>query len=163
MIAVGCRDVTTPPSRLKIVLAHQPPDLLVIDDHSSMPQPGAHASPAVEFELIADRRDRLDDGSVVMRGDRMVVEDRAGNSHQPASFCDAEARGPTMTDVFALFGRGCASHSPLYKLELQRLLADEPFQRRRDPGFILLKKIRRGRVFVKDAGLVLLNPDPDQV
>ncbi|HWX35683.1 MAG TPA: hypothetical protein VNZ53_50710 [Steroidobacteraceae bacterium] len=43
------------------------------------------------------------------------------------------------------------------------MLADEPFQRRRDPGFILLKKIRRGRVFVKDAGLVLLNPDPDQV
>jgi hypothetical protein len=34
---------------------------------------------------------------------------------------------------------------------------------RRDPGFILLKKIRRGRVFVKDAGLVLLNPGPDQV
>ena len=42
------------------------------------------------------------------------------------------------------------------------MLADKPFQRR-DPGFILLKKIRRGRVFVKDAGLVLLNPDPDQV
>lgn len=42
------------------------------------------------------------------------------------------------------------------------MLADKPFQRR-DPGFILLKKIRRGRVFVKGAGLVLLNPDPDQV
>ena len=40
------------------------------------------------------------------------------------------------------------------------MLADEPFQRR-DPGFILLKKIRRGRVFVKGAGLVLLNPHPD--
>ena len=60
------------------------------------------------------------------------------------------------------FRPGCASHSPLYKLELQRLLADKPFQRR-DPGFILLKKIGRGRVFVKGAGLVLLNPDPDQV
>ena len=42
------------------------------------------------------------------------------------------------------------------------MLADKPFQRR-DPGFILLKKIGRGRVFVKGAGLVLLNPDPDQV
>ena len=42
------------------------------------------------------------------------------------------------------------------------MLADKPFQRR-DPGFILLKKIRRGRVFVKGAGLVLLDPDPDQV
>jgi hypothetical protein len=27
----------------------------------------------------------------------------------------------------------------------------------------MLKKIRRGRVFVKDAGLVLLNPDPGQI
>ena len=60
------------------------------------------------------------------------------------------------------FRPGCVSHSPPYELELQRLLADEPFQRR-DPGFRLLKKIRRGRVFVKGAGLVLLNPDPDQV
>jgi hypothetical protein len=42
------------------------------------------------------------------------------------------------------------------------LLADKPFQRR-EPRFILLKTIRRGRVFVKGAGLVLLNPDPDQV
>jgi hypothetical protein len=42
------------------------------------------------------------------------------------------------------------------------LLADQPFQRR-DPGFILLKKIRRGCVFVKDAGLVLLDPNSDQV
>ena len=42
------------------------------------------------------------------------------------------------------------------------MLADQPFQRR-DPGFILLKKIRRGCVFVKDAGLVLLDPNSDQV
>jgi hypothetical protein len=49
------------------VLAHQPPDLLVIDDHSSMPQLGAHASPAIEFELVADRAGRLDDRGVVVR------------------------------------------------------------------------------------------------
>jgi hypothetical protein len=54
-------------SRLKIVLAYQPPDLLVIDDHSSMPQLRSHASPAVEFELVADRGDRLDDRGIVMR------------------------------------------------------------------------------------------------
>jgi hypothetical protein len=64
--------------------------------------------------------------------------------------------------MYSRFSAGGASHSPLYKLELQRLLADQPFQRR-DPGFILLKKIRRGCVFVKDARLVLLNPNSDQV
>jgi hypothetical protein len=42
------------------------------------------------------------------------------------------------------------------------LLADKPFQRR-DPGFILLKKIRRGRRLFKDAGLILLNPNSNQV
>ena len=64
--------------------------------------------------------------------------------------------------MYSRFSAGGASHSPLYKLELQRLLADKPFQRR-EPRFILLKTIRRGRVFVKGAGLVLLNLDPDQV
>jgi hypothetical protein len=42
----------------------------VIDDHSPILQLGAHASPAIEFELIADRGDRLDDCGVVMRRDR---------------------------------------------------------------------------------------------
>jgi hypothetical protein len=56
MIAVGRREVTAPLAWLKIVFAHQPPDLLVIDDHASMPQLGANASPAIEFELVADRR-----------------------------------------------------------------------------------------------------------
>jgi hypothetical protein len=60
MIAVGRRDVTAPPAWLKIVLAHQASDLLVIDDHATMPQLGANASPAIEFELLADRRDRLE-------------------------------------------------------------------------------------------------------
>ena len=70
MIAVGRRDVTAPPAWLKVVLAHQASDLLVVDDHATMPQLGANASPAIEFELVADRRDRLDDRRIVMHGDR---------------------------------------------------------------------------------------------
>jgi hypothetical protein len=81
MIAVGRRDVAAPASRLKIVLAHQPPALLVIADHSSMPQLGAHASPAIELELVAGRGHRLDDRGIVMRDSRLVVERGAGNSH----------------------------------------------------------------------------------
>jgi hypothetical protein len=54
MISVGRGHIAPPPGRLKVVLAHQPGGpLLVIDDHPSMPQFGAHASPAVGFELIA--------------------------------------------------------------------------------------------------------------
>jgi hypothetical protein len=43
------------------MLAHQPADLLVIDDHLSMAQLGANRPPTVGFELVADRGDRLDD------------------------------------------------------------------------------------------------------
>jgi hypothetical protein len=70
MIAVGRCDVTAPSAWLKVVLAHQASDFLVIDDHATMPQLGANASPAIEFELVADRRDRLDDRRIVMHGGR---------------------------------------------------------------------------------------------
>src|SRR6516164_9426052 len=112
MVAVGRGDIAPPPARLKVVLTHQPADLLVIDDHSSMAQLGANASPAVGFKLLADRRDRLNDGGVVLRGSRFAVEGRPGDPHQPASFCDAEARGPATTDVVTLFGRGALFRAP---------------------------------------------------
>jgi hypothetical protein len=38
----------------------------------------------------------------------------------------------------------------------------KPFQRR-DPGLVLGEQIGRVRVFVKGAGFVFLNPDPDQI
>jgi hypothetical protein len=55
MIAVGRGHIAATPARLKIVFAHQSSDLLVIDGHPSMAQLGAHASPAVRFELVANR------------------------------------------------------------------------------------------------------------
>ena len=36
MVAVGGGDIAPAPARLKVVLAHQPADFLVIDDHPSM-------------------------------------------------------------------------------------------------------------------------------
>jgi len=76
VVAVCRRHIAAPLARLQVMLAHQPPDLLVIDDHASMPQLGANAPPAIEFEFLADRRDRLDDCSVGLRG-RFIVEGRA--------------------------------------------------------------------------------------
>src|SRR6516165_3607700 len=111
VVAVSRRHIAATSAGLEIVLAHQPPDLFVIDDQAPMPQLGADASPAVEFELLANRGDRLDDRSVVLGGG-LVVEGRAGDPHQPASFCDAETPGPTMTDVVALFGRGAFFTAP---------------------------------------------------
>ena len=66
-----------------------------------------------------------------------------------------------MTDVFALFGRGAFLTAPHTSSSSSACLpTSRPAPR---SGLQLLKKIRRGRVFVKGPGLVLLNPDLDQV
>ena len=65
MIAVRGRHVAPAYSRLKVVLAHQASDLLVVHDNALLPQRRAHTAPAIVLELVADRRHRLDDRSVV--------------------------------------------------------------------------------------------------
>ncbi len=75
----------------------------MIDDHALMPQLGAHASPAVEFELTADRDDR----SVVVRSDRLFVKRGAGKPHQPAGAVSSfalrktEVHHPVARDILA--------------------------------------------------------------
>src|SRR5262249_9732738 len=98
--------------RLQTLLTHQAFYLLVVDDHSSMLQLGANPPPAVAFKLVADHANGFDDCCVVGERWRGVVVGRAGDSHQPASFADAQTRGPTMTDVFALFGGGALLRAP---------------------------------------------------
>ena len=56
MVAVRRRDIAAATPGLKVVFAHQAADLLVIDDQPALPQRGADASPAIGFELVADRR-----------------------------------------------------------------------------------------------------------
>jgi hypothetical protein len=65
VVAVGRRHVAAPSTGLEIVLAYQPSDHLVIEDHAPMPKLGANAPPAIEFELLADCGDRLDDRRAV--------------------------------------------------------------------------------------------------
>ena len=48
------------------------------------------------------------------------------------------------------------------ELQLQSLFADKPLERR-DPRFVLLHHVGGGNVLVEAAGLVLQDPDPDQV
>jgi hypothetical protein len=51
VVAVGRGHIAAPSARLEIVLAHQSPDLRVIDDQPAMTEFGANAPPAIEFEF----------------------------------------------------------------------------------------------------------------
>jgi hypothetical protein len=89
------------------------------------------------------------------------VEGRAGNPPQPASFCDAEARGPTVTGIVALFGRGAAFTVPFRNSSSNACLPT-----RRSSAAIRAsywEQIGSGGILVEVAGLGLLNPDADQV
>ena len=55
MMAVGCGHVTAPALGLQVVLAHQPADLLMIDDVALMPKLGVDAPISIGLELVADR------------------------------------------------------------------------------------------------------------
>jgi hypothetical protein len=51
--------------RLQVVCAHQPADLLAVDDDPLVAQRGADATIAVAFELVADRAHAGDDFGLV--------------------------------------------------------------------------------------------------
>ena len=65
MIAVGGGDEAPAALRLQAMLAHQPADLLGVDDDALMAQLGADPPIAIALELVADRRDPRDDRGVV--------------------------------------------------------------------------------------------------
>ena len=112
MIAIGRGDVAPAPTWLKIMLAHQASDFLVIDDEAAVPQRCLHPAVAIGLETIGDCRHRLDERCVVDAGGRLVVIGRARDPHQPASFGDGDAAGPVTTDVVALLGRGPCFRAP---------------------------------------------------
>ena len=76
---------------------------------SAKPLSGRYLSFA-EREEIAAIASTIAVSSV--RGRRIVVEGRASDPHQPASFCDAEARGPTIDGRSRVFRRGALFRAP---------------------------------------------------
>src|SRR5690606_13724495 len=97
---------------LETMLSHQAKDLLMVDDEALLTERGSNTAPAVMLELIADRSDRLDDGGIIGRMRRFVVEGGARQAHQPASLCDADAVGPAMADMVSLRCRGPGRRAP---------------------------------------------------
>jgi hypothetical protein len=60
VITVGRRDEPPATPRLQVVRAHQPADLLAVDDDTLVAECGANAAVAVGLEFVADR-DHADD------------------------------------------------------------------------------------------------------
>src|SRR5690554_4934492 len=67
MIAVCRRSEAAANLWLEIVFAHQPADLLVVDDQALLTKGGSDTTPPVMFELITDSGHRLGDCCVVGR------------------------------------------------------------------------------------------------
>ena len=114
VIAIGRRDVAPAQPRLKVVLAHEAPDLLVVHDHALLPQRGSNTAPAVGLELVADGADRLDDRGVVER--RRPAHRSRSSARSPSAGILRRRRdpaGPVITDVVALLGRGAFREPPL--------------------------------------------------
>src|SRR5512132_2666283 len=155
MVAVGGGDESPAALRLQIMLAHDTADFLGVDDDPLMPQLGTDPPIAVAFELLADRRDPRDDGGVglLCRG---VVEGGAWQTHQTASFADGEATGPVMTDVVALLVRSAFLDAPFRNSTDQALQGS-------DLRLIFLQQVGSSRILVEGAGLVLRDPDADQI
>jgi hypothetical protein len=59
--------VASTAARLKIVLAHQTLDPLVVGDHALMAKRRLHAAPAISFKLVADRSDRVQQLDIARR------------------------------------------------------------------------------------------------
>jgi hypothetical protein len=84
VIAVGRGDEPPAAPGLQVVRAHQPADLLAVDDDTLVAQCGADAAVAVGLELVADRNHAGDDRGILDLRYRRVVEGGARQTHQPA-------------------------------------------------------------------------------
>src|SRR6202040_4462985 len=113
VIAVGRDDVPSAALGLQAVLAHEPADLLAVDDKTLVAQLGADPPTAVSLELVADNDDFRDEFHVAYRYGRRIIESGARQSHQTASFVGGMTLGPLMTDwrgsVFSWAGDAASS------------------------------------------------------
>ena len=109
MIAVGRLRNAASYLRLKVMLANEAADLLVIDLQAILTDWRLDATPAIMLER-ADRCHRLDDG--VRCAHRHVIDCGPGQSHQPAFRSEAETAGPMIAEIGPLLGRGPDRRAP---------------------------------------------------
>jgi hypothetical protein len=102
MIAVGGGYEAPPDPRLQFMLAHQPPDLLMVRDDALLAQRGADAAIAVKLERVADREHTLHERGVVGRHLRAVI---VGRARDPIS------RHPLVTEMPPAGDGGCSPAS----------------------------------------------------
>ena len=106
VVAVGGAGEAPSSPWVEVVLAHQPADLLGVDDKAAVAELGADAAVAVALELVGDRADLRDDLGIGRLALRRGVEGGARQTHQRAPPFDGEAAGPLVADVGPLLGDG---------------------------------------------------------
>lgn len=98
---------------VQIVLAHQAPNLLVIDDKALLPQGGVNATVAIAFEYIADFEHGFDNCRVVGRPLRAIIIGRTRNAHQPGIPARRRRHGAGDNGCSPASRQLCAFQSPL--------------------------------------------------
>ena len=104
VVAVGGAGEAPSSPRVEVVLAHQPADLLCIDDVAAVAEFGADAAVAVALEDVGDGADLRDEFGIGRLLLWCGVEGRAWQSHQRAPPFDGKASGPLVPDVGPLLG-----------------------------------------------------------
>ena len=111
-VAVGRAGEAPPSPWVEVMLAHQPADLLGIDDMAAVAELGADTAIAVALELVGDRPDLRDDLQVGRPAFRRGVIVGARQSHQCAPPFDGEVGGPVIADVVAFLGAAAFFRAP---------------------------------------------------
>src|ERR1700712_3218302 len=112
MVRVSRHDVAPPLLWLQIVLPHQPPQFLAVYHNTLVAQRCTDPAITVAFELVTNCADPGEDLPSIQRCRGRVVEGRSREPHQLTASLDREGRGPTTTQVLALFGRGACFKAP---------------------------------------------------
>src|SRR4051794_24288098 len=112
MVAVRRDNVAAPPLGLKIIVAHESTQLLVVHHHTLMTQRRPDPPVAVALELVANRANPGEEFVFPKANGRLVVERGSREAHQLAPSSNGDGAGPVTTEVIALFGRGACFKAP---------------------------------------------------
>jgi hypothetical protein len=158
-----CRDdVPAAALGLQAVLAHEPADLLAVDDKTLVAQLGADPPIAVSLALVADDDNFRDELHVAYRCGRQIIESGARQSHQTA-FRGRKVLGAADDGCSRASRPRCVFFSAPFRNSISSACLPTMHLKGGDLRLVFLKQIGRFGIFVEGARFELHHPNADQV